>query len=193
MKRFIGLICFLILLFAQTVFADDEFTIWTNQTFLPANGVSFVDQELIATSNEIMNLSDYSSLNIIIKYETLVPDESTGAATYTVQAVIENSIVGNWIPILTQSQGIKNTKSFPVRILTMIPEFNMVRQPGNNYGIQAGLKKLARVTIAAGHLTSKFRVKLFHKDDQGGFPLTSITVSAFGRMFGREFVPAGTP
>ncbi len=180
-------------LFTAQAFADEEFMLWTSQTFTPSNNVSFVDNEVIATSAEISNANDYSSLNIVIRYETLVPDEATAGATYTVSALVENNIMGQWVPVLIQSQGIRNTTSFPIRILTMVPDFNMVKQPGNNYGIQTGTKRLARISIAAGHLTSKFRVKLVHRDEFGSFPLTSITVSGFGRKFNREFVPAGTP
>ena len=191
MKNLFLTILFFVLFTAQA-FADEEFTLWTSQTFTPANGVSFVNNEVVATSAEISNANDYSSLNVIMRYETLIPDESTAAATYQVQALIENNIAGRWIPVLSQSQGIKNTTLFPVRILTLVPEFNMVRQPGNNYGITVGAERLSRITIAAGHLTSKFRVKII-TTSEGSFPLTSITVSGFGRKFNREFVPAGTP
>ena len=192
MKNLFLAVLFFVIFTAQA-FADEEFTLWTSQTFTPSNGVSFVDQEVIAISAEVSNANDYSSLNVVVRYETLIPDQATGAATYGVQALIESYIAGQWIPVLNQSQEIKNTKFFPLRLLTMVPDFNMVRQPGNNYGVQTGPKRLLRITIAAGHLTSKFRVKLVHTDEFGGFPLTSITVSGFGRKFNREFVPAGTP
>lgn len=188
MKKFIGLMVLAFLLFSQAIFADEEFYLWTNQTFLPANGVAFGDMEIIATSPIIENQSDYSSLNIVMKYQGFIPDAKDGPVSYNVQVFIEGKMLANeWTPIYHQVNGINSIKDAPFRILTITPNFN------NEYTSQFGANKLSQFYIIGGHLMKAFRVVIMNSDPTGDNPLTSITLRGFGRKFEREFVPAGAP
>ena len=188
MKRFIGLVVLVFLLFSQAVFADEEFYLWMNQTFLPSNGVAFVDRETIATSPIIENPNDYSSLNIIMRYQEFIPDADDGPVSYNVQVFIEGKMLTNeWTPVHHQINGINSLKDAPFRILTITPNFS------NEYTAQFGANKLSQFYIVSGHLMKAFRVIIMNSDPTGEHPLTSLRLRGFGRKFGREFVPAGAP
>ena len=188
MKKIIGLIILVLSLFPHPVFADEEFTIWTNQTFLPANGVAFGDRETIATSSEITNPNDYSSLNILIRYQEFIPDADGAPVSYNVYAIIEGKMLtGEWIPVHHQGNGINSLKDAPFRIMTITPHYK------NEYTVQYGSHKLAEFYIVSGHLMKAFRIIVMNSDPTGDNPLTSIRFRGVGRKFGREFVPAGAP
>lgn len=195
MKRFIGLFVLACLLFSQPVFADEEFTVWIGQQFIPQGGQpSFGDRAIIATSAEITNPNDFSSLNILVRYIEFVPDSKDGPVSYNVQAVIEGKMLtGEWIPVHYQTNGINSIEDAPFRILTIVPDFSIAREPGNNYTVKHGTNKLAQFYITGGHLMKAFRVVLMNNDPTEEFPLESIRLRAIGRKFGREFVPAGQP
>lgn len=195
MKKFIGLIILSVLLFSQSVFADEEFFVWTNQTFIPQGGQpSFGDRAIIATSAEITNPNDFSSLNILIRYTEFIPDADDGPVSYNVQAIIEGKMLtGEWIPVHYQTNGINSLKDAPFRMMTIVPDFSIAKEPGNNYTVKHGMNKLAQFSITGGHLMKAFRIVLMNNDTTGENPLQSIRLRAIGRKFGREFVPAGQP
>ena len=194
MKKLISLIILIFLLLPQSVFADEEFSIWTNQTFLPANGSEFLDREKIVTSSEITNPNDYSSLNILVRYLEFIPDSDDGPVSYDVQAIIEGKMLtGEWIPVHYQTNGINSLKDAPFRILTISPDFGIAKEPANNYTVKHGAYKLAQFSVVGGHLMKAFRVIVINNDPTGETPLTSIRFRGIGRKFGREFVPAGQP
>ena len=195
MKKIIGLVVAVVLLFSQAVFADEEFSVWASQTFVPQGGQpTFSDKAIIAISPVITNPNDFSSLNVVLRYESFIPDAKDGPVSYNVYAIIEAQfLVGEWTPIHNQVNGINSFEDAPFRILTIVPEFTITKEPGNNYTINFGSNKLSQVSVVGGHLIKGFRIVLRYDDPDGTTPLQSIRLSAYGRKFGREFVPAGQP
>lgn len=171
MKHFV--VALALTLFSTMAFAAEEFTVWDSQTFAapyPADGV-------IATSPEFNNNSGLKALEVVIEYEAFTPDRDAGeSADFRVNALVEQQIGTHWYPAAYQYSHINKLSDAPKRVIIMDPN---IQESSENY-LYIGYDNIAAQTFNPGTLADKFRVKLI-VDNSGTFPLTSLTVSGYGR------------
>lgn len=162
-------------LFSAVTMAAEEFSLWNSETFIGP----YTDS-VIAVSNEVANNSGMSSLEVVIEYEAFVPDRDAGdSADFRVNAVVEQQIGSHWYPVAYQYSHINKVSDAPKRVIILDPS---ISESSENF-LYIGFENIAAQTFNPGTLSDKFRVKLI-VDNSGQFPLTSITVSGYGRKTG---------
>lgn len=166
-----------LLLASFALSAAEDFTLWSGSTFAAP-----YTNNVIATSSPISNNNGLESVKVVVSYDALTPDRATAATSYSIQAVIEEEIAtGVWTPIAYQFTGINDTTNAPERIMILTPE--LVIDVGQDNVIYAGGRAIAKVSSTQGTLPGKFRVKLLLDTYGDTAPLTSVTISAYGRKF----------
>lgn len=171
----------ILLALALTVFsvvsmAAEEFTLWNSETFVGP----YADGGVIAVSQEIANNSGMPALEVVIEYEAFTPNrDADESADFRVNAIVEQQIGNHWYPAAYQYSHINKVSDAPKRIIIMDPS---IRESSENF-LYVGFDNIAAQTFNPGTLSDKFRVKLL-VDNSGSFPLTSITVSGYGRKTG---------
>lgn len=164
-------------LFVLTAQAAEDFTLWSSETFLPP-----YDGDVVAVSNVISNNNGLNSVKVMINYEAFAPDRATEINSFTLQAVIEEEIAaGVWTPIAYQFTPINDSTNAPERVITLSPA--LVIDVGQDNVIYAGGVSIARVSATQGHLPDKFRVKILMDSQGDSAPLTTLTLSGYGRKF----------
>ena len=164
----------LLVVFSSLSQAAEDFNIWDSQTFAGpyTDGV-------VATSASFNNLQGHTGLEVVVEYETLVPDGKDAGADYRLYAIVEQKSGTHWYPAAVQYKHINNSESPNTRIISMTPT-----APSDFVGFEnilaVGSQPVAAVSYNSGSLGSDFRVKLL-VDNGGSYPLTSVTVTAYGR------------
>ena len=162
-------------LFSVMAMAAEEFTLWTSETF-----VGPYTDGVIAVSSEINNNSGLPSVEVVIEYEAFSPDRDAGeSADFRVNAILEQQIGTKWYPAAYQYSHINKLSDAPKRVMVMDPS---IKESSENF-LYVGFENIAAQTFNPGTLADKFRVKLI-VDNSGTYPLTSITVSGYGRKTG---------
>ena len=187
MKKIFLSVLFVLLFSLNSFAADETFTLWDSQNF-NKSGSPYTHGEVIATSTEVLNVNNFNSLDIVIKYESMTPDSSSGGSR--IHAVIEAEILGKWYPINAQATGVYNSATqATTQVLTVVPRFNVFKPGGINFVIRWQNIYLVERTVRGGGVPEKFRVKLITISAGASNFLTDLTISVFGRKFNREFTP----
>ncbi len=160
---------------ALPALADSEFTVWTSEVF----AAPYTDN-IVAVSDAISNTNGFKNLDLVIRFEALSPEQSTGSASYSIFAVVEHEINGLWYPVATTWDKMNNMNDGPTRIIILGP--NAPDFDGTDNLISSGHTIVAHQSFNQGTLGEKFRVKIT-VDNIGSFPLTSATLSVFGRRY----------
>ena len=157
--------------------AAEDFTLWPTGTVFASPYATGV----ITTSAELNNNNGLSSLEVIINIESATPDQcNSEPADYKLFFVIEGSISGLWYPIATTFSKYNNCDDGTKRILIISPTAPDLN--GSDFVLSEGSVTVAKISYTIGTLTEKFRVKIVLQQGSNA-PLTSLTVSGFGRKY----------
>jgi len=171
------LIGILLLGVSMVAIAAEDFTLWSSETFV----APYADN-VVAVSDVINNNNGLDSVKVVVRYEAFSPDRATELNSFTLQAVIEEEIsAGIWTPISYQFTPINDSTNAGERILTLSP--SLVLDVGLDNIIYAGGKSIARLSATQGHLPDRFRVKIIMDTQGDSAPLTTLTVSGYGRKY----------
>lgn len=159
------------LLLTCTACYGTEFTLWNSQTFSGpyTNGD-------VAISSVIANNNELSSIRIVIKYESGLP----AGCGCEIRAILEEEIAaGVWVALAYQFEFINTGLNANTRIIELTPAFNLNEGTDNFIDVNGGI----RVSKSQGSAASKMRVRIVTNTFSGGAGLSSLTVSAYGRLF----------
>jgi len=156
------------LMSGSQLFAAEDFTLWSSQTFTSFTG------GVVATSAEITNPSSFNSLKIFITYEDVEPDTCQCQITAVVEEELTTDI---WVPIAVQHNIFGQEGSTPKRLLILSPQF--VANPGTDIIVITPGGDIA-ISDTHGVAPATFRVRILVKSFT---QLTSLKLSAIGRKF----------
>ena len=158
--------------------AAQDFTLWSSQTFEDTD-LDPVDNAVI--SSIINNSGGLESVEVVVDFETLVPDRNTASADYQIFVVVETRACSTcaWHPVAQDFDGVNNTQlnaQQVIRVITGLPEIEVV-QTFSRGGVQ-----ITKVTSSIGTIGSDLRVCLIVQDN-GPAVFQSMTVSGSGFRF----------
>lgn len=166
--------------------ANENFTIWTNQTFTNS-GITGNGTFDLAISGTQSNTIGLKSLRLVCEYVSASP--SSNLRNFDLLCLIDssNGLSGaskKWFPMAYHFEPFRRDNKGMIRNILMQPDM-VVIDVGIDDVLQVGGDSVSRISRQQGKLGPEFRVRLSLTEFDFGGPgaFQSVTVNVYGEKF----------